>query len=345
MFYRYEIRNNNGIPELYLYLTLKYEFSRELSFVEDNKLRVLSCDFIRNNNINFTGNTVYLVVDGVVVKKININNNDYICSPMYDPDNFLVNIKLEDKSLCEITLREYLLSILFSKYSNDLGDEVLKSLCILYNTFAFKIMSEDHYIDSNNPFALFVPLSDYKEMYKNYEAISSRLNNAINNSKCLFISYDGEYILPFIHYCNGGKTISNIKYAYLTSVKSLWDLASPNYISISDYSYSYFNKKLGVTIDNKSLIKVLNKGRMVHIGDKNFSIFELKNAFNLDSNDISIIVNKDSIRFITKGLGNALGLSIYGASCIEYNGGNYCNILNYYFPKCKINRYIKELSK
>lgn len=345
MFYKYEIKNVNGVPELYLYLTLKYEFSNELNFTEDNKLRIMTYDFIKNNNINFYGNTINLVVDGVIVKRFNVNNQDYICSEKYSPDNFLVNIKLEDNSLCEISLREYLLSVILSKYSNELGDEVLKCLCILYNTFCFKMMREDNYINSNNPFALFIPLSEYKDKYKNYEAVIKRLNNIIDECRGIFISYNNEYILPFIHYCNSGKTISNIKYAYLSSVKSLWDLSSPSYLSISDYNYEDVNEKLGIDINGNVKIRVSNNGRMVHIGGKSFSIFELKNTFNLDSNDISIIVNKDNIRFITKGLGNGLGLSIYGSCCIEYNGGNYYNILNYYFPKCKLNKYIKELSK
>lgn len=343
MFYKYEIRNNNGVDELYLYLTMKFEFSSEFGYLEDNKLRILSSDFIKANNINFNGDTIYLVVDDMVVKKISINDNKYICSPLYTPDNYMVNIKLDDGSLSEISLREYLLSILFSKYSNDLGDEILKCICILYNTFAYKMMRDDSYINCNNPFALFIPLNEYKDKYKNYDAIIDRLNNIISYCSCMYLTYNREYILPFIHYSNGGKTNSNIKYAYLTSVKSLWDLASPNFIRISDYSYSYVNNKLDINIDNNVMIKVINS-RVVNIGGKNFSIFELKTAFNLDSNDISIIVNKDSIRFITKGLGNALGLSIYGGSCIEDNGGNFYNILNYYFPKCKLNKYIKELS-
>lgn len=343
MFYKYEIRNNNGTDELYLYLTLKYEFSKEIGFLEDNKLKILSSDFIKANNINFHGNTIYLVVDNIIVKKININDNNYICSPVYTPDNFMINLKLNDNSLCEISLREYLLSIIFSKYSNDLGDEVLKSLCILFNTFAYKMMRDDNYINSNNPFALFIPLSDYKEKYKNYDAIVKRLNNIIDFCSCLYITYNGDYILPFIHFSNGGRTISNIKYPYLSSVKSIWDLASPNYIRIYDFSYPTINKKLHIKIDDSVMIKVINS-RVINIDGNNFSIFELKTTLGLDSNDISIIVNKDNIRFITRGLGNALGLSIYGSSCIEYNGGKYYNILNYYYPKCKLNKYIKELS-
>ena len=58
MIYRHEIINNN----LYLYLDLKEEYSNELS--------ILSKDFLSNNNINYTGDKVYLIINNILVKVI-----------------------------------------------------------------------------------------------------------------------------------------------------------------------------------------------------------------------------------------------------------------------------------
>ena len=99
---------------------------------------------------------------------------------------------------------------------------------------------------------------------------------------------------------------------------------------------------LNTNINNKSIIIV--KSNSIIIDNKSFSINEIKDILSLNSCFIYIIQNKDYIRFITKGVGNSLGLSIYGAINIENNGGNYLNILNYYFPKINIYKYIKELS-
>ena len=63
---------------------------------------------------------------------------------------------------------------------------------------------------------------------------------------------------------------------------------------------------------------------------------------NLKSRAINIIVNKDYVRFICRGFGYFLGLSIFGANEIAKNGCDYANILKYYFPKVTLNRYIKE---
>ena len=89
---------------------------------------------------------------------------------------------------------------------------------------------------------------------------------------------------------------------------------------------------------------ILSEDKFLIFGDKTYSIIELKSLLNLSSNFINIIVNKKYIRFITIGVGNSLGLSIYGAISIESNGGSYNDILSYYFPKTRLFKHIKELS-
>ena len=66
MFYKYEIRRSNGEDCLYLYISLNYEFSNE--FTNNNSLSILSKDYIKTNNIRFSGKKIYYVVNGIVVK-------------------------------------------------------------------------------------------------------------------------------------------------------------------------------------------------------------------------------------------------------------------------------------
>ena len=340
MFYKYEIKNINGEDCLYLYLSLDYEFSNE--FIDNNSLKNLSKSFINTNNINFKGKNVYYVVNGIVVKKINLDNNKYKISDVYSPDNFLINLKLNDNSLCEINLRDYLTSILFYYYDSCIGNEVLKAICILFNTYSYKMMKNYNYVSSHNDFIEYINYKEYSLKYNNYIDIVDKFNSIINSVSCMYISYNNQLILPFIHLCNIGKTISNKNYPYLSSVRSLWDLASPNYTNIYDFNYDVISNLLNCTIGNNTMIKV-NESEII-FGKNSFTVPEIKKLLNLNSCFINIIQNKNYIRFITQGIGNCLGLSIYGAISIEENGGNYINILNYYFPKTRIYRYIKELS-
>lgn len=341
MFYKYEVRNINNQDVLYLYLSLKYEFSNE--FIDDNNLKILSKNFIKMNNINFHGQDVYFVIDGIVVKKLNILKNSSI-NDYYSPDKFLINIKLDDNSMCEITLRDFLLSVLFNYYSDILHIEVLKAICILYNTYAYKTMNEDNFISSNNSFIKYENYIYNDEKYNNYSNLVNIFNNIIDEVSCMYLSYNNEYILPFIHYSNNGRTLVNSKYPFLSSVKSLWDLCSSTYINIKDYNFKELSKILNLNINSPLNIRIINNGNQISINGKSFSIMEIKKYLDLSSDDISIIVNNNYIRFITKGIGNGFGLSIFGAISIEENGGKYFNILNYYFPKVKIYKYVKELS-
>ena len=246
--------------------------------------------------------------------------------------------------MCEITLRDYLLSSLFYFYTSEIENEVLKSISILYNTYAYKQMKEEGFISSNNSFTKYEYHSNYKSKYNNYNDLINKFNNVIDSVSCIYLSYNNNYVLPFMHYSNSGKTLANSKYPYLSSVKSLWDICSPTYINIRDYYFDELIKKLNTNI-NSSNISVIDNGQYIKMGNNKYSILEIKNILNLNSNDITLIINNNYIRFVTKGIGNSLGMSLYGACSIEKNGGKYFNILNYYFPKVKICRYIKELSK
>lgn len=339
MFYKYEIKNN----ELYLYLTMNYEFSNELNYNSDSNLNKITLDFINTNNIEFNGHVINYVVDNIVVKKVNLLKSSPINNPLYSCDNFMVNVKLDDNSLCELSLKDYLLSILFEKYNVNYNVELLKCICILYNTYAYRCMSNDKVIIGSNYFSLYKPLKYYKDIYSNYDELTNYFYSIIKEVDCMFLSYNNQFILPFIHYSNSGKTLSNPKYPYLSSVSSIWDILSKDFITVKEYTYSKFNDLLNINISNKSNFTFINQNntKKLKIDNKIFSLEELKNLLNLNSCEFNFIINKDIIKVITKGQGNFLGLSLYGGNEIAKNGSKYNSILKYYFPKAKLLRYIK----
>lgn len=224
-----------------------------------------------------------------------------------------------------------------SKYMDSLHVETIKAMTILYQTFAFKMMEENNCILSNNRFAIFKPYDYYKADMKNYDIVIKKLNEAIDEIDGMYLGYGNLYVLPFMHYSNNGKTLANKHYPYLSSVKSLWDLASPYYIDIKDYTYKELNKKLNISLNNLSEVEIINDNyKKLKLGNNVFSMEEIKNILNLKSTDIYIIVNKDFLRIISKGWGNSYGLSIFGSDEIAKNGCKYYNILKYYFPKTKL---------
>ena len=113
--------------------------------------------------------------------------------------------------------------------------------------------------------------------------------------------------------------------------------------------YNYATKLLNTSISYNTKVEILEYDRngfikRIKFNNKIFSGEEIKSILNLKSLDVIFIFNKEMLKIITRGFGNYLGLSIYGANELAKNGCNYVDIIKYYFPKVKICRYIKELS-
>lgn len=345
MYYKYEIINNGKEDILYLYLNMKYEFSKELIGNDFKDLSRRTKNFINTNKINFKGNKVYLIVDNIVVKTVDISTveGNTMNFNIYSPDHYMVNIELVDSSISEISLREYLLTQLFTYYSLDLHNEVYKSICVLFNTYAYKMMSKNKFIPYNDSFSTYDIIDEYKST-SNYNSLVENFNIIIDEVCGQFLAYNNQFILPFIHYSNNGYTLTNKLYPFLSSVKCLWDMASEDYINFHDYNYEYLSKILNVVINSKSLINIKNVGndKIIIIDNKSFNCSEFRNKLNLKSSNFYIIVYEKYLRIVTIGCGNYYGLSIFAANEIAKNGCNYNNILKYFFPKTKLCKYIKK---
>lgn len=356
MFYKYEIRNNGIEDILYLYLTMSYEFSKELGLKStDREMCRRTKNFIRNNHIDYHGSKVYLVINGIVVKTLDIQRDLDIEvlkeNLFYSNDYYLVTVQLEDNSFVEISLREYLLGVLATNIPpHTLQNETVKALAVLYRTFAFLQMKENGFVPAVNDWCIYKPISYYKLAWiDTYDSIYQQLSLAISDTDCFFLTFDHYYILPFIHFSNGGQTFSDPNYPYLTSVRSLWDLASPYYTEVSEYSYSELSKLFKNDVSVESDFSILetdekNFVRKIKIANTILSGKQLMQLLQLKSLDMNLIVNRESLRIITKGWGNGLGLSIFGSDELSKNGCDFANILKYYFPNVQLNKYIKELS-
>lgn len=350
MFYRYEIKNNGSEDILYLYLTMTYEFSKELeNNTEKSSIAEKTKDFINNNSIDFNGNKVYLVVDGIIIKTLEINKEYVIKSvskeSKYSNNNYIVTVKYDKSKKEQMTLRDYLLGVIATNMINNLELTTLKALCVLYRTYAYKEMKEHKYISAVNQYQIYKPISYYKMLWiDNYQDKYNIILKAIEDTDGEFITYNDDYIYPFIHISNNGYTRESEQYKYLPKKNSLWDYASPYYIEITDYKYDTLEKIFKdktEKIKNLQIKEINNSNQIerIQIGNKTYSGEHFRSLLNLKSSDTTIIINPTHIRFITKGWGNQYGLSQFGANEIAKNGCSYTSILNYYFKDIKIKKY------
>lgn len=353
MFYRYDIKNNGVEDILYLYLSMNYEFSKELASNSDDKdLKRRTNNFIKNNGIKFQGNKVYLVVDGIIVKAFHIAKEEepelFSTQMSYDNLGFMVTLELENNTHVEVTLEEFLLGALATNMVPNLSIDVLKAMAVLYRGYAYMEMDKNKVIKAVNDFFVYKPIDYYKLAFSSdYDNILSTLKEAIRQTDGMFLWYQDQYIYPFIHVSNYGYTLKDKRYPYLSSVSSPWDMMSPFYVDSVSFNYEFLSKVLGFVVTKDSEFKILEispYGKVLKlsiagniIDGRNFlKLFHLKSQF------FSIIVNMNNIVIVTRGFGDALGLSLFGACQLADNGCSYANILNYYFPNTRLCEYVKE---
>ena len=244
MFYRYEIKKVNDEDVLYLYLTMAYEFSKELGVeADDTDIKRRTKNFIKNNNIDFKGRKAFLIIDGIIVKTVDIEKNEDVelikQTHDYSDQQYLITIELENHIVVEMTLKEYLLGVLATNATISMNIETLKALTVLYRTYAFKEMEENKKIMAINRYQIYKPLSYYKLVWiHDYNSTYHKLLKAIQETDREFVTYDGKYITPFIHVCSNGYTSADPDFPYLERRPSLWDYASPLFLKVTDYDYT-----------------------------------------------------------------------------------------------------------
>ena len=106
-------------------------------------------------------------------------------------------------------------------------------------------------------------------------------------------------------------------------------------MQIKTFSTKEFKKRLNITTDDFTIkitnITPSNRIKEIEINSKKIDPKLLSIYLDLPSTDITIIIKKDYITFVTRGIGSGLGLSIIGANSLAELGYNYKQILNYYF--------------
>ena len=77
MLEKYKVVKEKNEDVLYLYLSMNYEFAKDL---DDYNLDNLDKNWLINQRIQFNGNKVVIFVDGIPTKVVLLNDNDKILS-------------------------------------------------------------------------------------------------------------------------------------------------------------------------------------------------------------------------------------------------------------------------
>lgn len=335
MLEKYKVVKEKNEDVLYLYLSMNYEFAKDL---DDYNLDKLDHNWLVNQRIQFNGNKVVIFVDGIPTKVILLNDK------VRNDKDIILTLDTDDK----VSLDNFLLSVLFSNITMFLEKETLKAVTVLYRSEIMKLYKENKKMRKNNYHFSYVNLNYYKLLYPNtYRMYEKVFKEAIRETDGEYLVYDKAPIDAYIHLVSNGYTEKKDGVPYLKQVESFWDLAYPNYMNQRYFTIDELKKRLSIEEERLDIeIKQLSSGNRIlklQVNDKVFDSLDLMARLDLPSADITILVLKNGFNFITRGIGSGYGLSLVGANALAKLDCNYKQILGYYFDKVTL--YTKEEAK
>ena len=335
MLEKYKVVKEKNEDVLYLYLSMNYEFAKDL---DDYNLDKLDHNWLVNQRIQFNGNKVVIFVDGIPTKVILLNEK------VRKDKDIILTLDTDDK----VSLDNFLLSVLFSNITMFLEKETLKAVTVLYRSEIMKLYKENKKMRKDNYHFSYVNLNYYKLLYPNtYRMYEKVFKEAIRKTDGEYLVYDKTPIDAYIHLVSNGYTEKKDGVPYLKQVESFWDLAYPNYMNQRHFTIDELKKRLSIEEERLDIeIKQLSSGNRIlklQVNDKVFDSLDLMARLDLPSADITILVLKNGFNFITRGIGSGYGLSLVGANALAKLDCNYKQILGYYFDNVTL--YTKEEAK
>ena len=173
------------------------------------------------------------------------------------------------------------------------------------------------------------------------------------------LTYEGRPIDPAYHAVsgkftrNGSEVTGQEDKSYLKSVESLYDISSPDYLTIVYMEKADFAAKIqGLIADSQVVVNpetvltdLVIEARdsaeyvtKVRYADVILNGEAVRDALELPSALFYFSELNGKVRILVKGLGHGLGLSQYGANAIASEGKDYEEILQYYYSEVEIER-------
>ena len=260
----------------------------------------------------------------------------------------------EAKAISEMDLETYVTGVLAGEMKNDWPEEALKAQAILARTFVLKFVeTKDSKYEGADISTDISEAQAYSEVN-----INENIRKAVEETRGLVMSYEGELPQAWFHAHAGGKT-------EMPSVSLEYKDADPAYLSVTEspdsedapdnvkkwtarFSAEAFGKgcaDAGVSTGAAETVEIGEKGesgraKTLIVNGKTVSAPSLRlqlGAKDVKSTLIESISIKDGVVIIEgSGFGHGVGLSQWGAYGMEKKKKNATEIVKHYFENVDI---------
>lgn len=338
------------------------EISNKNIVKEETSISIENKDLEDNvkEEINNNQDTTKSKKDEDTNDKIDFKQN--IISDIYNKVNEEENDKTEEKQVKEtienvitlyrsngeilnLTINEYLIGAVAGEMPASFNIEALKAQAVVSRTYLLKRIKNNNIIIDSTMQQVYKDNNELKNMWKNdFDKYYSKIKKAVLDTDKIAIYYNGDYIDALYHSTSNGYTLNSENVwsnaiPYLKSVESKWDLNASSYLKNTNKDIAYVLSLFGIDDINK--IQIVSRDDTNHVkeiklGDKIYKGTTFRSLLKLRSTDFDIMVNDNSVVFITRGFGHGVGMSQYGANGMANEGYNYIEILNHYYTNVSI---------
>ncbi len=264
-----------------------------------------------------------------------------------------------------ISLEQYLIGVLAAQVPVDYSMEVLKAHGVLARTY-YEIHEKDlEVIEQENSTQNFLSKEQMKALWKDkFEANYKKLEQAVIDTSGLCMYYQDKLAEPYFHSAsvgttrNGKEVLGSQESAYLQSVQCEKDLQMDNYVTIKTFTreelegiLTQLEKETDTGVTGQSIeVKLQSPKEMFKIKEKDSAGYvtaievdghwmhgeTFRHLMQLPSAAFQVEQWETGVRFVCKGLGHGLGMSLYTANELAMDGKDYEEILNYFFANIVI---------
>lgn len=262
-------------------------------------------------------------------------------------NNIYVSVRRSDGRVVSLELEDYVTGVVGAEMPALFNSEALKAQAVIARTYALKANSMGRTLSDNESTQSYKDNGDLAGIWgSNYSSYYSKIKDAVNSTKGIYLTYNGNYIEAVYHSTSNGKTedSSNVwgnSYPYLVSVDSVYDNSNPSFSISKSFSYSDISSKLGINVSSNTEFNILgytSGGRVssISVDGHEFSGVSFRSMLGLRSADFDIVKNDEGVVITTRGYGHGVGMSQYGANGMGKAGYSYSDILLHYYPGVSI---------
>ncbi|MCX8129830.1 MAG: stage II sporulation protein D [Clostridia bacterium] len=276
-----------------------------------------------------------------------------------------------DDKVSEMPLEQYVKGVVAAEMPAEFGIEALKAQAVAARTYAvgrakglYKTEDKAHEnADICTNSAHCQAWTDKKTAAKKWGILNtyrywSKIERAVNETNGLILVYEDRIINPVFHANSGGKTENSEdvwegkKEPYLRSVTSSGEVGAKDYrseliITVDDFYDTLKKQYPELKVSKKNLpvnIKILGhteggRVRNLQIGNITVKGTSFRSLYGLKSANFEIEEKgKDTLKITVTGHGHGVGMSQWGADYLAKSGGNFEEILKYYYTGVELQK-------